>query len=109
MGIRLVEPTLEQALTAAAQDGPLSFQDWTCYFLAKKNGWVCVTNDGPLRRVCASAGIPLMWGIELLCMLVESDGLPLDTFKVYVQKIQKGNSFITDAIVERALHRLGID
>jgi rRNA-processing protein FCF1 len=50
LGIILIEPTLDQALSASAKNGPLSFQDNLCLIIAKEHGWTCVTNDKPLRR-----------------------------------------------------------
>lgn len=76
LGIRLVEPDIEQAMLAMKNRGPLSFQDNLCLVLAKEHGWTCVTNDKPLRRQCQIEGVPLIWGIELICMLVENGGLP---------------------------------
>jgi len=77
LGIILVEPELEHVMLAAEKKGPLSFQDNLCLILAKEYGWTCVTNDKPLRQKCELEGVPLIWGIELICILVESGGLPL--------------------------------
>jgi hypothetical protein len=110
LGITLVEPELEQiALAATEKRGPLSFQDHLCLILAKDNGWTCVTNDKPLRRECKSEGVPLIWGIELLCILVESGGLPVLHAREVILHIQENNpKYITDRIVRRAFERLGI-
>lgn len=48
LGVKLIEPKLEQVMLAAVKKGPLSFQDNICLILAKKHGWTCVTNDKPL-------------------------------------------------------------
>jgi len=108
MGIILVEPELELAMLAAGEKGPLSFQDNLCLLMAKQNGWTCVTNDKPLRRKCESEGVPLFWGIELICILVESGGFPADQAKEIILEIQKLNpKYIIDSIVENAFKRLG--
>ncbi len=91
LGIKLVEPELEQAMLAAERRGALSFQDNMCLILAKENGWTCVTNDKPLRRECKLEGIPLIWGIQLICILVESGGLPVKHAKDIILEIQKNN------------------
>ncbi len=78
LGIILVEPELDQVVLAAEKKGPLSFQDNLCLILAKENGWSCVTNDKPLRKRCRDEGVTIIWGVELICMLVESVGLPLE-------------------------------
>jgi rRNA-processing protein FCF1 len=77
IGIKLLGPELEQVMSAAARKGPLSFQDNLCLILAKEHGLTCVTNDKALRRACELQGVPLIWGIELICILVESGGLPV--------------------------------
>lgn len=109
MGIILVEPELEVAMLAAGKKGPLSFQDNLCFLMAKQNGWTCVTNDKPLRRKCETERVPLFWGIELICILVESGGLPLKQATEIILEIKKLNpKYITDSIVENAFKRLGI-
>jgi len=68
LGIKLVEPELDQVMLAVEKRGSLSFQDNICLILAKNNGWTCVTNDKPLRRECKLEGIPLIRGIQLICI-----------------------------------------
>lgn len=109
-GVKLVEPELEQLMLAAEEgQSPLSFEDKLCVIMAKQNGWNCVTNDKPLRKKCEEEGVPLIWGIELICILVESGGLPSHNAKEVIIEIQKSNpKYITDAIVTKAFERLGI-
>ena len=96
-------------MLAAGEKGPLSFQDNLCFLMAKQNGWTCVTNDKPLRRKCETERVPLFWGIELICILVESGGLPLKQATEIILEIKKLNpKYITDSIVENAFKRLGI-
>lgn len=111
LGIILVEPEAEQLiLIAMERRGPLSFQDTLNLILAKEHGWSCVTNDKPLRRECESEGIPLIWGIELLCILVEAGGLPALHSKGMILCIQENNpKYITEDIVQKAFKRLGIE
>ncbi len=100
---------MAQVMSAAAGKGPLSFQDHLCLSLAKELGLTCVTNDKPLRRECELSGVPLIWGIELICILVESGGLPVENVGDIILVIQRNNpKYITDSIVERAFKRLGI-
>ncbi|EEG77470.1 hypothetical protein [Dethiobacter alkaliphilus] len=110
LGIILVEPGLEQLLLASEGTGSLSFQDKLCYILAKDNQWACVTNDKPLRRVCQAEDIEVVWGIELICILVESGGLPVKQAKDMILRIQKLNpKYITEKIIQKAFERLGKD
>ena len=81
LGITLVEPPVEQLISAAHGRGPLSLQDNLCVVLAKEHGWTCVTNDRPLRRECEVQGVPLIWGVELICKLVETGGLAQESAK----------------------------
>ena len=110
LGIMLIEPEIEQVMLAATENkGPLSFQDNLCLILAKEHGWTCVTNDKPLRRECENEGVPLIWGIELICILVESNGLPNNNAKNIILGIQQNNpKYITEGIVRKAFERLGI-
>lgn len=109
LGIILVEPKLEQLFLASEKAGPLSFQDNLCLILAKEHGWTCVTNDKPLRQRCEQEGVPLIWGIELICILKESGGIPVEQAKDLILKIQKANpKYITQSIVKKAFRRLGV-
>ena len=108
LGIKLVEPDLDQLVKASGNIGALSFQDNLCLTLAKEHGMTCVTNDKPLRRQCLSEKIPIIWGIELVCMLVESGGLSAKDGETIIQKIHVNNpKFVTKAIVQQALIRIG--
>jgi predicted nucleic acid-binding protein len=110
LGIILVEPELSQLIEAGRKKGPLSFQDRLCLILAQKHGWTCVTNDMALRRECEKKDIKLIWGIELICLLVESGGLPVSHAQEFICKIHQANpKYITEKIVKRAFRRLGTD
>lgn len=103
LGITLIEPNVEQLITASMELGPLSFQDKICLTLAKEKGLICVTNDIPLRKVCLSEGVTLIWGIELICKLVDAGGLPVKHAKEIISQIQLNNpKYITKTIVENA-------
>ena len=109
LGIKLVEPELGQIMLAVEKKGSLSFQDNICLILAKEHGWTCVTNDKPLRRMCKKEGIPLIWGIQLICILVELGGLPVKHARSIILEIHESNpKYITDIIVQKAFKRLGI-
>ena len=110
LGITLVEPDVNQLLAAAQGRGRLSMQDHLCLLLAKERGWTCVTNDRPLRRECEAQGVPLVWGIELICKLVEVGGLPSNNAKDAICCIHRNNPrYITQDVVRSAFARLGIE
>lgn len=109
LGIVLVEPKLEQVMQAASGKGALSFQDNLCLILAKDNGWTCVTNDKLLRQRCEIENIPIFWGVELICVLVERGGLSPNQAREILLKIQKINPrYITDNIIRQALKKIGL-
>jgi rRNA-processing protein FCF1 len=110
VGIILVEPDIEHVMLATTERrGPLSFQDHLCLILAREHGWTCVTNDKPLRRECEGEGVPLIWGVELICDLVEAGGLPSTDAKDIILCIRENNpKYITENIVRAAFTRLGI-
>lgn len=77
--------------------------------MAKKHRWTCVTNDKPLRRRYEREGVPLFWGIELICILVESGGLPVGQAKGIILEIHNLNpKYVTGYIVADAFKRLGL-
>jgi len=108
LGIVAVDPPLKTALVAAARRAGLSFHDRLCLLLARDNGWTCVTNDIRLRRECQSDGVPVLWGLELLAMLVERDVLTATAAAQLGRAIHRTNPrFITAQVLERFLGRIG--
>ncbi len=57
LGITIVDLTLDQYKEAGSFVGGLSFEDCTCFVLARHNGWLCITNDKRLRSECCRHGI----------------------------------------------------
>lgn len=107
LGIILIEPELDDLLEAGGKRGRLSFQDHLCLILAKKHNLTCVTNDKPLRKECANENIPLIWGIELICILAEVNGVDIETAKSLILKMQENNpKYFSDAIIEMSFKRL---
>jgi len=110
LGIKLVEPTMEQLIWAADQEFAVSFQDKLCLIMAKDHNWTLVTNDKALRKRCESENITLIWGVELICMLCESGGLHKNGARTFILDLHRNDPFyITKEIVNRSLKRLGID
>ncbi len=100
LGFRVVEPTLEQAITAAEHRGRLSFEDKTCLLVCKDQGWTCVTNDKALRKACTKDGVSVLWGLKVMVELVRIGQLsPEEAIRV-AHLIQEQNAaFITQAIM----------
>lgn len=91
LGIRLYEPSLEMASVAAATKGRLSFQDRLCFAIAKKEGWTCVSDDKQLRAHCESETVLVLWGFEVLAMLVEARALKAVHARDLAKKIAVSN------------------
>jgi hypothetical protein len=107
LGLKLLEPELEHLLLASEPNGPLSFQDNICLLIAKEHGLTCVTNDKPLRQRCEIEGVSLIWGIELICILVESGGITPENAKDIILRIHEDNpKYITKTIIKNAFKRL---
>lgn len=106
LGIQVVEPELELLARAAVRRASLSFPDHVCLLLARERGWTCVTSDGALRRACLDDGVAVLWGLELLRLLVEQGvRAPQDAIRV-AEGIAGVNAFITEAILERFRRRV---
>jgi hypothetical protein len=78
LGIRVIDPTLEQLLEAGSQRGALSFEDRICLIVARDGGWSCVTSDRRLRAACEAISVPVMWSLELVTELVDAGELSAD-------------------------------
>lgn len=103
LGIRLFEPPLEMLSAAARAGGRLSFQDHLCVLAAKANGWTCVSNDRRLREECTAASVEVLWGLELLAVLVERRALSAKGAKEVAELIAATNKRIGKAVMQRFL------
>lgn len=75
LGPRVLEPTLEQALLAAAGPPALSWADRVSLVVARDERAALLTNDRALRSHAARKGIPLVWGLEAMAILCEHGSL----------------------------------
>ncbi len=105
LGLVLVDPSLELAMRAASRGGRLSFQDRLCLLLAKENGWTCVS-DTQLRRACESEGLNVLWGLEILVLLVEAGPTSAADAKQIAKAIHDCNRFITSQVLKRFIRRI---
>lgn len=109
LGIAPIEPSLELLEAAVTRRAGLSFHDHLCLLLAREQGGRCVTNDGRLRRACVAEGVPALWGLELLALLVEARGLDRAEADRLAHAIQRVNPmYINERVIERFLARLGL-
>lgn len=108
LGIKLVEPSFNILVQAAAVRGRLSFQDRLCLLVAKAHGYVCVSNDKQLRASCEAEGVAVMWGFEVLALLVEARALPPADAKDLAEKIAASNRRIGPSVLTRFFKRIGV-
>ncbi len=75
LGLRIVLPDADEIAEAVGLRDGLSFEDATCLVMARRRGWTCVSNDKRLRSECAHAGVPVVWGLEVMLNLIEQGNL----------------------------------
>ena len=89
LGMYLVEPSIQQLNEASiyAEGTPLSIPDAVSLILAQDNDLTLITNDVALRRESQKRGIRLLWGLEIIALLVERDFLPYEEATEIAQRI----------------------
>ena len=101
LGLRVIEPSLEQAKEAHQLKGRLSFQDSLCLVVCRDHTWICVTNDKALRRSCVEASVSLLWGLELMLELLKSGHLSVAVALDVAEQIHKANPvFLNQKVLE---------
>jgi len=100
LGLVVVDGTLEQLLEAGETAGGLSFADRMCLILARDHGWVCVTNDGRLRRACTEADVQVQWGLQLMLKVVETGGMAAEAAIEVAAAIGRENPWIKQSVVD---------
>lgn len=104
LGLAIVEPDIELAADAASRSrtSPLAFDDWVCLLLARARQWTCVTNDRRLRGECATVGVDVLWGLQLLGVLVQKGVLPSQDAIAAAWAIHRTNPrFIPEHLVKK--------
>jgi predicted nucleic acid-binding protein len=102
LGLKIAEASLDQLMEAGQRRPGLAFDDVVCLVLARDHGWCCVTNDRALRAACASSGVDVRWGLEVMLPLVSRTILSGREAIDVALTIQRNNrAYITDAILTR--------
>lgn len=91
LGLIIIEPKLDDVFTAANQSGSISFQDRLCLLTAKREGFICVTNDKRLRKQCEKDNVQILWGLQLLVGLHEKGGITSADAVELAEQIHKNN------------------
>lgn len=84
----------------------LSFQDRVCLYYVKKNKWECLTNDRALRKNCIEAGGTVVWGLEMLLKLAESELISSARAEKIARTINRNNTEINNRILKQFLYKL---
>jgi hypothetical protein len=100
LGLKAVEPELNQLTRAAAQRGQLSFRDHLCLIVASDAEFVCVTK--PLRKACDEEGVSILWGLEIMTALVRGRAMRAQDAIQTAEKIHLSNPLhISQKLVDR--------
>lgn len=100
LGVQILEPKLEDVMEAGAQRGQLSFPDRLSVIVAKREGYICVTNDKSLRIACEKEGIDVIWGLEMLLMLYYEGGITESAALEIAGQIRASNPiYITQSVI----------
>jgi len=100
--LRIETPDPEIIMAASARRGSLAYDDHETLMLAKRHGWICITNDKPLRRECETEGVVCLWGLEPMKALVEHGIVSVSKVLTVAKMIQSVNpGFISDTIMDR--------
>ena len=76
--------------------------------IAKDHGYRCITNDIALRKVCDREAVEVLWGVGVICLLVEFRALIPDGAKQIILAMHHNNPrYISQTIVESALRKIG--
>jgi predicted nucleic acid-binding protein len=102
LGIEVVEVETEQMLEASEIESSASFNDRLCLAMCRNQGWICVTNDGALRRLCERHGVDTRFGLGLMVELVAAGVLTVGRAVAVARQIHASNPF---HINERVLAR----
>ena len=101
LGIKAIEPELNQLRRAAIKHGKLSFRDHLCLIVASDENYICVTNDKPLRKACSDIGVDILWGLEIMIALVQTSSMRASEAIRIAEKIHFSNPLhITRTLID---------
>jgi len=108
LGLEVLEPELEELFRAQEMVGTTSFEDNICLLLAKRFGFICVTNDVNLRKYCVKESVSVLWGLDLLAELVASTALlPSEAYQIAYKIHTTNPKHITPRILNRFKEKVG--
>ncbi|MDP3387444.1 MAG: hypothetical protein Q8S24_09425 [Eubacteriales bacterium] len=77
----------------------LSGPDRACLHYVITEGWTCIANDRALRKACIKQGGTVVWGLEMLLLLVSTNRITKNRALDIAVKINADNPEITDKIL----------
>jgi len=99
LGIKVIDTSFESITMAMSLDIKCSLQDKICYVTAKNDGYICATNDNKLRKECVKSGVEVLWGLEMMLVLVKNKHLSKKEAIETAESIAKENAQISESIV----------
>jgi predicted nucleic acid-binding protein len=107
LGLEVVQLSIDLLTLAGIRRPGLSYYDHLCLLAAKAGGWICVTNDGRMRRECGVDGVRVLWGLEPMVDLVSAGHMSAAEAEDVANRIHRANPlFITKEIVSRFVSRV---
>lgn len=82
----------------------LSFQDSVCLDFVKRTKCSCITNDKKLRSCCKREGGTVIWGLEMIEIMVSRKLITKQVALKAAEKIRTENCNITEEIVVQFEH-----
>ncbi len=95
LGLHIIETPID--LVAS---GGLSGPDCACLHFVIAEGWTCITNDKLLRRACIREGGTVVWGLEMLLILVKAGQITKARAGGVAEKVSVLNPEITHSILD---------
>ncbi|HCA41422.1 MAG TPA: hypothetical protein DEP01_08040 [Aminobacterium sp.] len=93
LGLKVINPEVDDIYGALDKSGRTSFQDELCCLTAKRQGFVCVTNDKALRRRCKEEGVSVLRGLRLLIELYRAGGIGKRKVLQIAENIKENNPY----------------
>ncbi len=102
LGVEIVETHTKWLLQAAETSITVDFNDYVCLLACIDKNWTCVTNEGPLRRLCLRHNVPTQYGIGPVEHMVAAGVLTQQRGIAIAQRMQGLHPFHRN---ERAIAR----
>lgn len=103
----LITPTEEHVYQAAQDNLSVAFDDYICYLIAKNCGYILVTNDKKLRKICETDDVQVLWGLEIMLLLNQNGYLSVEEAMSIAEAIHLSNSaHISKSIIKEFKRKL---